>query len=257
MVEQAGAIHPAQARMSPPSRFGDKAFDRLTLSMAFVVVLLVILILAGNWHRVPGWRTFKIRISFSGCHVDVGPRGENMRVTFYLCTHLSLIALLIAKPSKHGAQRFISHGTSAALDPATDRLADCYAGRDSQCVFFGSRRNFRHDPIWLRDHPFPFSQPKIGWTPFFSCSIYGPWHAGWRNHCCDYDSADCHVGVVRGIAERSLFAARKPRVRAGRNSAGGNPHRGAQSRQERFVRCGDFRILPRFRRDDGGDDGDR
>ena len=43
-VEQAGAIHPAQARMSPPSRFGDKAFYWLTLSMAFVVVLLVILI---------------------------------------------------------------------------------------------------------------------------------------------------------------------------------------------------------------------
>src|SRR5204862_5373906 len=42
--QEADAIHPAQSRMSPPSRFGDKAFYWLTLSMAFVVVLLVILI---------------------------------------------------------------------------------------------------------------------------------------------------------------------------------------------------------------------
>jgi len=35
-VQEADAIHAAQARMSPPSRFGDKAFYWLTLSMAFV-----------------------------------------------------------------------------------------------------------------------------------------------------------------------------------------------------------------------------
>src|SRR5215470_17833199 len=43
-VEQAHAIQPAQARMSKPSRFGDKAFEWLTLAMAFAVVLLIILV---------------------------------------------------------------------------------------------------------------------------------------------------------------------------------------------------------------------
>src|ERR1051326_2300599 len=43
-VEAADAIRPAQARMSPPSRFGDKAFEWLTLAMAFAVVLLIILV---------------------------------------------------------------------------------------------------------------------------------------------------------------------------------------------------------------------
>src|ERR1044071_7005849 len=43
-VEEADAMRPAQARMSPPSRFGDKAFEWLTLAMASAVVLLIILV---------------------------------------------------------------------------------------------------------------------------------------------------------------------------------------------------------------------
>src|SRR5262245_10496543 len=43
-VEQTDAISLAQARMSRPSRFGDKAFEWLTLAMAFAVVLLIILV---------------------------------------------------------------------------------------------------------------------------------------------------------------------------------------------------------------------
>src|SRR5215470_19816581 len=43
-VEEADTIRPAQARMSRPSRFGDKAFEWLTLAMAFAVVLLIILV---------------------------------------------------------------------------------------------------------------------------------------------------------------------------------------------------------------------
>ena len=54
--QEADAIHPAQSRMSRPSRFGDKAFYWLTLSMAFVVVLLVILIGwelgQGSWQAI-------------------------------------------------------------------------------------------------------------------------------------------------------------------------------------------------------------
>ncbi len=41
----------APARMAPPSRFGDKAFEWLTLGMALVVILLVFLI---GWQLARG-----------------------------------------------------------------------------------------------------------------------------------------------------------------------------------------------------------
>ena len=41
----------AAARMTPPSRFGDKAFEWLTLGMALVVILLVFLI---GWQLARG-----------------------------------------------------------------------------------------------------------------------------------------------------------------------------------------------------------
>jgi len=41
--QEADAIHPAKSRMSPPSRFGDRAFGVAHLSMASAVVVLVIL----------------------------------------------------------------------------------------------------------------------------------------------------------------------------------------------------------------------
>ena len=72
-VEEAGAIHPAQARMSPPSRFADKAFYWLTLSMAFVVVLLVILI---GWQLGQGsWQA----IQKFGFHLSPRRRGTPWR----------------------------------------------------------------------------------------------------------------------------------------------------------------------------------
>jgi ABC-type phosphate transport system permease subunit len=45
-----GVIPSAAIRMKPPSRFGDKAFEWLTLAMALTVVLLVILIGWQLWH---------------------------------------------------------------------------------------------------------------------------------------------------------------------------------------------------------------
>src|SRR5258708_36683568 len=43
-AEMPVAVSPVQQRMAPPSRFGDRAFEWLTLAMASVVVVLVILI---------------------------------------------------------------------------------------------------------------------------------------------------------------------------------------------------------------------
>src|SRR5260370_7593026 len=44
------AESPARERMAPPSRFGDRAFEWLTLAMASTVVVLVILIGWELWH---------------------------------------------------------------------------------------------------------------------------------------------------------------------------------------------------------------
>src|SRR5918996_4033679 len=48
-VEEADAIQPTRARMRPPSRFGDKAFECFTLTMAMALVVLVILISWELW----------------------------------------------------------------------------------------------------------------------------------------------------------------------------------------------------------------
>src|SRR5438552_1695107 len=97
-VEEADAIQPAQARMSPPSPFGDKAFYWLTLSMAFAVVLLVILI---GWELGQGsWQA----IQKFGFHFLTTSKWDPVAEEFgalpfiYGTVVSSLIALLIAVP---------------------------------------------------------------------------------------------------------------------------------------------------------------
>lgn len=71
-----------QARMASPSRFGDKAFEWLTLAMALAVVVLIILI---GWQLWIGSSVaIKIRFSFP-CHVNLGPGCRTIwRVALYL-----------------------------------------------------------------------------------------------------------------------------------------------------------------------------
>src|SRR4029453_6899420 len=97
-VEQIDAIQPAQARMSPPSRFGDKAFYWLTLSMAFAVVLLVILI---GWELGHGSLQAIQKFGFRFLSASTGgPVAEEFgALPFIYGTAISsLIALLIAVP---------------------------------------------------------------------------------------------------------------------------------------------------------------
>ena len=61
-IEEADTIRPAQTRMAPPSRFGDKAFEWLTLAMASAVVVLVILI---GWEL---WNGSSLAIKKFGFH---------------------------------------------------------------------------------------------------------------------------------------------------------------------------------------------
>src|SRR5436309_14271821 len=55
----------AQARMASPSRFGDKAFEWLTLAMALAVVVLIILI---GWQL---WIGYSVAIKTLGFHFIV------------------------------------------------------------------------------------------------------------------------------------------------------------------------------------------
>ena len=97
-VEEADAIQPAMERMSPPSQFGDKAFYWLTLSMAFAVVLLVILV---GWELGSGsWQAIR-KFGFSFLTTSTwDPVAEELgSLPFIYGTAVSsLIALIIAVP---------------------------------------------------------------------------------------------------------------------------------------------------------------
>src|SRR4029450_12875093 len=97
-LTETDAIRPAAARMSPPSRFADKAFYWLTLSMAFAVVLLVILI---GWELGQGaWQAVQ-KFGFRFLTASTwDPGGEDFGgLPFIYGTAVSsLIALLIAVP---------------------------------------------------------------------------------------------------------------------------------------------------------------
>src|SRR5438093_549229 len=88
----------AQARMARPSRFGDKAFEWLTLAMALTVVVLVVLI---GWQL---WRGSTLAIQKFGFHFLTTSTWDPVAELFgalpfiYGTLVSSLIALLIAVP---------------------------------------------------------------------------------------------------------------------------------------------------------------
>jgi ABC-type phosphate transport system permease subunit len=112
----------------------------------------------------------------------------------------SLIALLIAVPLSIATAVYLTELAPLWMRQPIVSLIEMLAAIPS--VILGLWGIFVMIP-WLRDHPFPFLQRILGWTPFFSGPIYGPVHARWWNHCCDYGSADHYVGLARDIAQRS------------------------------------------------------
>ena len=96
--QDADAIRAVQSRMSPPSRFGDKAFEWLTLAMASGVVVLVILI---GWEL---WVGSSLAIKKFGFHFLTtstwDPVAEQFGALPFIYGTLvsSAIALVIAVP---------------------------------------------------------------------------------------------------------------------------------------------------------------
>src|SRR6266487_2175145 len=83
--------HSTRRAMTPPSRFGDKAFEWLTFSMALAVVVLVVLI---GWQL---WLGSSLAIKKFGFHFLTTSTWDPVAEQFGALVS-SLIALLIAVP---------------------------------------------------------------------------------------------------------------------------------------------------------------
>jgi len=161
----------APARMSPPSRFGDKAFEWLTLGMALVVILLVFLI---GWQLARG---SSIAIQKFGFHFLTTSTWDPVTEQFgalpfiYGTVVSSLIALLIAVPLSIATAVYLTELAPLWIRQPIVSLIEMLAAIPS--VILGLWGIFVMIP-WLRDYPFPFLKRTLGWTPFFSGPVYGP-----------------------------------------------------------------------------------
>src|SRR6266576_3748338 len=161
----------AAATMTRPSRFGDKAFEWLTLTMALAVVVLVVLT---GWQL---WRGSSLVIQKFGFHFLVtstwDPVAEQFGALPFIYGTLvsSLIALLIAVPLSIATAVYLTELAPLWIRQPLVSLIEMLAAIPS--VILGLWGIFVMIP-WLRDYPFPFLKHILGWTPFFTGPIYGP-----------------------------------------------------------------------------------
>src|SRR5256714_5876594 len=167
----AGEERSVQARMASPSRFGDKAFEWLTLAMALAVVVLIILI---GWQL---WIGSSVAIKKFGFHFLItstwDPVAEQFGALPFIYGTLvsSMIALLIAVPLSIATAAYLTELAPLWIRQALVSLIEMLAAIPS--VILGLWGIFVMIP-WLRDYPFPFLKRFLGWTPFFTGPIYGP-----------------------------------------------------------------------------------
>jgi phosphate transport system permease protein len=156
--------------MAPSSRFGDKAFEWLTLTMALAVVVLVILT---GWQL---WRGSSLAIQKFGFHFLAtstwDPVAEQFGALPFIYGTLvsSLIALLIAVPLSIATAVYLTELAPLSIRQPLVSLIEMLAAIPS--VILGLWGIFVMVP-WLRDYPFPLLKRLFGWTPFFSGPIYG------------------------------------------------------------------------------------
>lgn len=166
-----GVMRPVAARMKPPSRFGDKAFEWLTLVMAFAVVVLVVLT---GWQL---WRGSSLAVQKFGFHFLTTSTWDPVTEEFgalpfiYGTLISSLIALLISVPLSIATAVYLTELAPLWIRQPIVSLIEMLAAIPS--VILGLWGIFVMVP-WLRDYPFPFLKRTLGWTPFFTGPIYGP-----------------------------------------------------------------------------------
>src|SRR5712675_2974 len=160
-AEMPVAVSPVQQRMAPPSRFGDRAFEWLTLAMASVVVVLVILI---GWELWVG--SFLATSTWDPVAEEFGA------LPFIFGTLVSsAIALIIAVPLGIATAAYLTELAPLWIRQPLTSLIEMLAAIPS--VILGLWGVFVMVP-WLRDYPFPFLKHYFGWIPLFTGPIYGP-----------------------------------------------------------------------------------
>ena len=161
----------AAPAMAPPTRFGDKAFEWLTLALALSVVLLVFLV---GWQLARGSELSIKRFGFSFLTTSTwDPVAERFGALPFIYGTLvsSLIALIIAVPLSIATAIFLTELAPLRIRQPLVSLIEMLAAIPS--VILGLWGIFVMVP-WLRDHPFSFMERTLGWTPLFSGPIYGP-----------------------------------------------------------------------------------
>src|SRR4026209_2136792 len=160
-----------QARMASPSRFGDKAFEWLTLAMALAVVVLIILI---GWQL---WIGSVGAIKKFGFHFLVTSTWDPVADQFgalpfiYGTLVSSAIALIIAVPLGIATAAYLTELAPLWIRQPLISLIEMLAAIPS--VILGLWGIFVMVP-WLRNYPFPFLKQYFGWIPLFNGPIYGP-----------------------------------------------------------------------------------
>jgi phosphate transport system permease protein len=157
--------------MAPPSRFGDRAFEWLTLAMASAVVVLVILI---GWEL---WNGSSLAIKKFGFHFLTTSTWDPVAQQFgalpfiYGTLVSSAIALIIAVPLGIATAAYLTELAPLWIRQPLVSLIEMLAAIPS--VILGLWGIFVMVP-WLRDYPFPFLKHYFGWIPLFTGPIYGP-----------------------------------------------------------------------------------
>lgn len=167
------AVPSARSRtvhLPPPSRFGDRAFEWLTLGMALVVVLLVFLV---AWQLAKGSYLSVQKFGFSFLFTSTwDPVAEQFGALpfIYGTVVSSLLALLIAVPLSVATAVYLTELAPRWIRQPLVSLIEMLAAIPS--VILGLWGIFVMIP-WLRAHPFPILKDLFGWTPFFTGPIYG------------------------------------------------------------------------------------
>src|ERR1700756_1678995 len=160
----------APAKMAPPSRFGDKAFEWLTLGMALAVILLVFLI---GWQLARGSSLAIQKFGFHFLTTSTwDPVAEQFGALPFIYGTLvsSAIALIIAVPLGIATAAYLTELAPLWIRQPLISLIEMLAAIPS--VILGLWGIFVMVP-WLRNYPFPVLKKLFGWTPLFDGPIYG------------------------------------------------------------------------------------
>jgi phosphate transport system permease protein len=157
-------------RLAPPSRWGDRVFEWLTLAMALAVIALVFLV---GWQLARGSSGAIQKFGFHFLSTSTwDPVAEQYGALpfIYGTAVSSLIALIIAVPLSVATAVYLTELAPLWIRQPLVSLIEMLAAIPS--VILGLWGIFVMIP-WLRAYPFPILQKLLGWTPFFSGPIYG------------------------------------------------------------------------------------